>query len=171
MKAFLALLLILPLFTLSASANGKKSQKGSISFHIEGEAAEGKKFVREVETVAGKRHFRKVPEVSTADIVAFSPFPGDDPKTYGVVLQLSKRATQRLHTSTNLNQGKLLLALVNGQAVGVVKIDRPVKDGQLVVWSGINELEIKMFDQVVPRIGEDPKIWKKRLKYEQKNRK
>ena len=170
MKAFLAILLILPILTISASANGKKGMKGSITFHLEGSEQEGAKFVREVKTEAGKKFFRKVPEISTADIIAFSPFPGDDPNTYGVVFQLSKRATQRLNTSTNLNQGKFLLTLVNGQAVGVVRIDKPVTDGQLVIWSGIKDLEIKMFDQVAPRIGEDPKIWKKRLKYEKKKR-
>ena len=170
MKVLITLLL-LPLLTLPASANGKKGTKGSVSFHVQGHAEEGKKFVREVETVAGKQYFRKVPEVSTDDIIAYSPFPAEDPNTYGVILQLSKRAGQRLHASTNLNQGKLLLALINGQAVGVVRIDKPVTDSQLVIWSGIQEREIKMLDQVVPRIGEDPKIWKKRLKYEQKKNK
>jgi len=168
MKLLAILCLILPILTVSVSASGKKAPPASISFHVEGSGVEGPKFVRKVKTIAGERYFRKVPEISTKDIVAFSPFPADDQTTYGVVFKLSKRAAQRLNASTNLNRGKLLLAIVNGQAVGVVRIDKPVTDGMLVIWSGIKEHEIKLYDQVAPRIGEDPKIWKKRLKYEKK---
>lgn len=168
MRFLSVLLIILPLLCPAAMANGKKTPPAAVSFHVEGNAQEGPKFVRKVQTVAGERYFRKVPEVGTDDIVAFSPFPADDNKTYGIVFQLSKRAAQRLHASTNLNQGKLLLALVNGQAVGVVKIDKPVTDGLLVIWSGIQQHEIKLYDKLAPRIGEDPKVWKKRLKYEEK---
>jgi hypothetical protein len=167
-RLFAVILLILPLLQTSVIANGKKTPPASISFHVEGSAMEGPKFVRKVKTVAGERYFRKVPEISTHDIVAFSPFPADDQTTYGVLFKLNKRASQRLNASTNLNRGKLLLALVNGQAIGVVRIDKPVTDGMLVIWSGIKENEIKLYDQVAPRIGEDPKTWKKRLKYEEK---
>ena len=170
MKLLAILCLILPFFTVNILANGKKAPPASISFHVEGSSVEGPKFVRQVKTVAGQRYFRKVPEISTKDIVAFSPFPADDKTTYGIVFKLSKRAAQRLNTTTNLNRGKLLLAIVNGQAVGVVRIDKPVTDGMLVIWSGIQEHEIKLYDQLAPRIGEDPKIWKKRLKYEEKKR-
>ncbi len=70
-----------------------------------------------------------------------------------------------------MNNGKLLIAIVNGQAVSVVKINAPVTDGKLVIWNGIKDHEIKLYDQLAPRIGEDPKIWKKRLKYQQKQNK
>jgi hypothetical protein len=171
MKIFLALFLILPFLICPLLANGKKTPPASITFHIEGSSQEGPKFVRKVKTVAGERYFRKVPEVSTPDIVAFSPFPADDKETYGIVFQLSKRASTRLNAATNMNNGKLLIAIVNGQAVSVVKIDAPVTDGKLVIWSGIKDHEIKLYDQLAPRIGEDPKTWKKRLKYEQKKEK
>lgn len=171
MKIFFTLFLILPLLSSPLLANGKKSPVAAITFHIEGSSKEGPKFVRKVKTVAGERYFRKVPEVSTSDIIAFSPFPADDKTTYGLVFQLSKRASTRLNASTNMHNGKLLIAIVNGQAVGVVKIDAPVTDGKLVIWSGIKDHEIKLYDQLAPRIGEDPKIWKKRLKYEQKKEK
>ena len=167
-----AILLILPLslalLSGTALANGKKSPASAITFHLQGTAAEAPKFSREVETLAGRHFFRKVPEVSTKDIVAFAPFPSEDKSTYGLVFQLDKRASQRINASTNLNRGKLLLATVNGQAVGVVRIDGPVTDGKLVIWGGIKADEIKLYDQLAPRIGEDPKIWKKRLKYEKK---
>lgn len=171
MRLITLYLACLQILCVSAHANGKKGEGGSISFHMQGDAAEGDKFVRKVKTEAGTHHFRKVPEVATNDIIAFSPFPSEeDPKTYGVVFQLSKRASQRLYASTNLSQGKLLLALVNGQAVGVVRIGKPVTDGMLVIWSGVSEQEVKLYDKRAPRIGEDPKVWKKRLKYEQRKK-
>lgn len=162
MKHLILSTLILIPFTVLAS--GKKTPPASISFHMEGAAAEAPKFARKVKTLAGEKYFRKVPEVSTKDIVAFSPFPADDKRTYGIVFKLNSKAARRLHTATTMNRGKLLLALVNGQALGVVRIDKPVTDGMLVIWSGIAQQEIKLYDKLAPRIGEDPKKWKERLK-------
>lgn len=157
-------LLIIPVSTVTSWASGKKTPPASISFHIEGSAAEAPKFAREIKTLAGKKFFRKVPEVSTKDIVAFSPFPADDNLTYGIVFKLNQHGTKRLLEATLMNRGKLLLALVNGQPLGVVRIDKPVKDGMLVIWGGIKQQEINLYDKVAPRIGEDPKKWKARLK-------
>ena len=157
------ILLALLLVPATGMASGKKTP-ASISFHMEGSAAESPKFARLVKTLAGNKYFRKVPEVSTKDIVSFSPFPADDKTTYGIVFKINAQASRRLQTTTTMHQGKLLLALVNGQALGVVRIDKPITDGMLVIWSGIAQQEIKMYDHVAPRIGEDPKVWKKRLK-------
>lgn len=152
-------------------ANGKKTPPASISFHMEGNAAEAPKFARKVNTLAGEKYFRKVPEISSKDITAFSPFPAEDKRTYGIVFKLNAQAARRLQAATTMNRGKLLLALVNGQALGVVRIDKPVTDGMLVIWSGVQLKEIKLYDQVAPRIGEDHKKWKKRLKEERKKKK
>lgn len=168
MKPLLMLLLLLPGVLL---ANGKKAPPASVSFHMEGAAAEAPKFARKVNTLAGQRFFRKVPEISSKDIVAFSPFPADDKRTYGIVFKLNPQAARRLQAATTMNRGKLLLALVNGQALGVVRIDKPVTDGLLVIWSGVQLKEIKLYDQIAPRIGEDRKAWKKRLKEERKKKK
>ncbi len=167
MKQALLLLLFLPC-TLMAS--GKKAPPASISFHIESHAAEAPRFARKVKTLAGEKYFKVVPAVSTKDIIAFSPFPADDKLTYGLVFKLSPQASRRLQATTNMNQGKLLLTLVNGQAVGVVLIDKPVSDGMLVIWKGIKLEEIRLYDQVAPRIGENKKTWKERLKKEKKAR-
>jgi len=160
---YLLLFCLLLLPTL-ATASGKKTPPASISFHLEGSAAEAPKFAREFTTIAGKRFFRVVPEISSRNIVSFSPFPADDKRSYGIVFKLDNQGTKRLLEATLMNEGKLLLALVNGQPLGVVRIDKPVKDGILVIWSGVTEQEIKLYDQIAPRIGEDPKEWKKRLK-------
>ena len=167
----LLLLLSLLLIPTLATASGKKTPPASISFHMEGSAAEAPKFARQFETLAGMGYFRKVPEVSTKNITSFSPFPADDKKTYGIVFKLDTQGTKRLLEATTMNQGKLLLALVNGQPLGVVRIDKPVNDGMLVIWNGITQQEISLYDMLAPRIGEDPKEWKRRLKQMKKESK
>ena len=164
------LLLIFLFFPVVVMANGKKSPPAAVSFHLEGSAAEAPKFSRKVRTLLGDRYFRKIPEASTKDIVAFSPFPADDKRTYGLVFKLNAQAARRLKATTSLNRGQLLLAVVNGQALGVVNIDKPVTDGLLVIWSGIQLKDIRLYDQLVPRIGENQKQWKQRLKDEKKKK-
>lgn len=166
-------LVLFVLFTLCISANaaGKKAPPASISFHLEGSAAEAPKFAREFNTLAGTRYFRKVPEVSSKNIQACSPFPADDDRTYGMVFKLNAQGSKRLNEVTTMHQGKLLLSLVNGQPLGVVRIDKPVNDGILVIWTGITQQEVKLYDQIAPRIGEDPKQWKARLKQMKKDAK
>ncbi|MGB2402982.1 MAG: hypothetical protein ACPIA7_06185 [Akkermansiaceae bacterium] len=156
---------------IPADAAGKKAPPASISFHLEGSAAEAPKFAREFNTLAGTRYFRKVPEVSSKNIQACSPFPADDDRTYGMVFKLNAQGSKRLNEVTTMHQGKLLLSLVNGQPLGVVRIDKPVTDGILVIWTGITQQEVKLYDQIAPRIGEDPKQWKARLKQMKKDAK
>ena len=166
-------LLLCAIFVLSlpAQASGKKTPPASISFHLEGSAVEAPKFAREFNTLAGAKYFRKVPEVSSKNIEACSPFPADDDLTYGIVFKLNSQGSKRLNEVTTMHQGKLLLSLVNGQPLGVVRIDKPVSDGILVIWSGVTEQEVKLYDQIAPRIGEDPKKWKARLKKNKKESK
>lgn len=152
-------------------ANGKKTPAASISFHLEGHAAEAPRFARKIKTIAGDKYFRKIPEASSKHVIAFSPFPADDNVTYGLVFKLNTTATRQLQSTTNLNQGKFLIALVNGQPRGLVQIDKPVNDGILVIWGGITLEEIKLYDKVFPRIGENEKQWKERLKKEKKKAK
>ena len=165
------ILLVLFILPVTVMASGKKTPAAAISFHMQGSPAEAPRFARKVKTLIGEKYFRKVPEVSTKDIIEFSPFPADDNSTYGIVFKLSDPATRRLMATTTQNRGKLLLALVNGEALGVVRIDKPVTDGILVIWSGIKEQEIKLYDKICPRIGEDKKTWKKRLKEDKKKNK
>jgi hypothetical protein len=58
---------------------------------------------------------------------------------------------------------------MNGQAMGVVRVDKPVNDGMLVIWSGVTLKEVRQYDLLLPRIGEDKKKWKTRVKEAKKN--
>ena len=149
-------------------AAGKKPPDFTVSFHLQAEPGDRHAFTQ---LTAGKEvAFRKSPEISTSDIVAFRSFPADDGNSYGAVFQLSKVASGRLRSMSTANRGKLLLAVVNGQVRDAVLIDKPVNDGLIVIWKWVSLAEVRLADQHVPRIGEDPKDWKKRLK-EQKKKK
>ena len=43
-------------------------------------------------------------------------------------------------------------------------VDKPVTDGLIVIWKRISLDEVRKADLLIPRIGEDPKAWKKRIK-------
>jgi len=147
-------------WALSASvhASGKAGEDPMVSFHIETEQAENPKLVFPLEVGGKTRYFRRMPEIGTRDIAAFHPFPGDDgANTYGIVFQLKNAAARRLASITNANQGRMLLAMTNGRPVDMVVIDQQVDDGFIVIWKGVTEAEIRLYDKAAPRIGEDKK--------------
>lgn len=153
--ALLRLFTAVLLFAMPAWAGDKKGKNMSVSFHLETEAAVNPKMVFEHEIAGKKRYFQKSPEFSTKDIIAFSPFLADNQIDFGVVFQLRASAASRLENITAANQGRMLLATCNGRVVDVVVIDKPVKDGYLVIWNGIQDAEIKECDKMAPRIGKE----------------
>ena len=145
-----------------ASAAGKRAPDLNVSFHLQAEPGDRNVFKQ---LTAGKEVlFLKSPAISTKDIVAFRSFPADDQNSYGVVFQLGKTAANRLRNLSTAHQGKILLAVVNGQVRDAVVIDKPVNDGLVVIWKWISLAEVRSTDQHLPRIGEDPREWKKRIK-------
>ena len=160
--SFLAIFAATLLLPGLAGAAGKKAPDLKLSFHLQAEPGDRRVFKQ---LTAGKEViFQKAAAISTKDIVAFRSFPADDNNSYGVVFQLDKTATNRLRTLSTAHQGKLLLAVVNGQVLDAVVIDKPVNDGLIVIWKWISLAEVKLTDQHLPRIGEDPRAWKKRIK-------
>jgi preprotein translocase subunit SecD len=161
---FLIITACLAACALPAAAGGKKGDNAGISFHLETEEGGNPKMVFQ-QLVAGKeRWFTTTPEISTRDIASFSPFPSQDPGSYGVALQLDRRGSNRLGALTTANKDKFLVAVVNGRVVDAVIIDKQVSDGMMIIWKGVTLPEIKAFDKVKPRLGEDYKTWKKRLR-------
>ena len=135
-----------------------------LQFNLQGEVTDGPKMSVPQEVAGQQVYFRLSPEISTTDIESFRPFPSDDGYSYGVLLKLNRTGAQRLAAVTNANQGKLLMARINGRALDVVQIDRTVNDGLLVIWQGVTVGEIAMADKMMPRIGQSPKEWKKQRK-------
>ena len=152
--------IILFLFLLGgmqvALAGGKK-ETVRISFHIETDATDNPKMIFPHEIYGQRRFFRRIPEVSSSDFVAFKPFPAEDQASYGAVFQLKGKATRRLGAVTSISIGKWLVCQAFGRIVDGVIVDEPVADGAIVIWRGLTLEEIREIDKTIPRIGEGKK--------------
>jgi len=162
----LTLALTLPL----ASGMGKRPQKNTLTFHLESNAADGPRMVFPLQMGNKKRFFKKSPVVFTKELVSLKHF-ADSEGTFGATFTFDRAASGRIAALTTQNQGKWLVAMLNGRAVDGVFIDSPVRDGRLVIWRGIQQAEIVRFEYAMPLTGESHKEWKKRLKGHEKQRK
>lgn len=142
----LALALAPPLF-----AGGKKENKASVTFHMETEATDNPKMIF-AQVVGGQtRYFRRMPELSLKDMVAFSPFPSEVPETFGIVFKLKSNAVNRLAAVTAANQGRWLISQVDGHAVDAILIDKQVNDGFIVIWKGVTLADVTILGADLPR--------------------
>lgn len=139
-----------------AMAGGKKDKAPVVSFHIETEATDNPKMTFQAVVHGKTRYFRRLSEISTKDIVAFGPFPDDlGGNTYGMAVRLKPHAATRLTAITNVNLDRWMAASVNGSIRDVVKIDKQIDDGVLVIWRGVLLDEINALDKSIPRIGQE----------------
>jgi len=156
-------LLLVVAFAPAVLAGGKAGVTASVSFHMETDANDNPKMIFSQLANGQVRYFRRMPEITTKDVVAFNPFPaeggGDD---YGIVFQLRDNAAKRLAAITNANQGRWLIAQVNGHVVDGVLIDTQINDGFLVIWKGATLADINVFDKALPRVGQQGKKKKKK---------
>ena len=152
----LALLAVLP--AQMAAAAGKRSDKAKVSFHMQTEATDNPKMIFPHVSNGRQRHYLRMPEFSTKDVLSFNPFPSDlGGGDYGMILKLKPTSAQRLAAITNANQGRWMVAQVNGRPMDGVLIDKPVTDGILVIWSGLTMADVDSFDKAFPRIGSEGK--------------
>jgi hypothetical protein len=134
-------------------AMGDASDKASATFHLETEAGENPKMVFSQQVGGRERFFRRVPEVGTKDIATFSPFPNEG-GDFGVAFRLKGNAARRLSAITAANQGRWLIASLNGRPLDAVLIDAQIDDGVLVIWKGVTLADIDILDKSLPRAGE-----------------
>lgn len=159
---FAALLIILiTAFSPALEASGKKKMKATVSFHIETDSNDNPKMIFPQMANGQTRHFRRIPEVSSKDIESFSPFPSEVGGDYGIVFKLKDHASKRFSAITNANQGKWLIAQLNGRVVDGVFIDQPINDGNIVIWKGATLADVAILDEDLPRIGAEGKKKKK----------
>jgi hypothetical protein len=163
MKSLAATVTMMLCIALSPTllASGKKEGKATVSFHIETEATDNPKMIFPQLANGQTRYFRRMPEVTTSDMVAFSPFPSEFGEDYGIVFKLKGHSTNRLAAITNASSGKWLISQVNGRVVDGVMIDKQVNDGFIVIWKGVTLADIALFDATLPRLGEEGKKKKK----------
>ncbi len=159
MKRRLAALLSISIlvFAPALMAGSKADHKYSLSFHLETDSNDNPKMIFTQEDNGKTRYFRRMPEVTSKDVVSFSPFPSEANDGYGVVFRLKDNAARRLVAVTSINQGRWLIAQINGRMVDAVVIDKPISDGLLVVWKGVTLDDVKIFDAALPRIGKEGK--------------
>jgi hypothetical protein len=153
MKRFTGWIICLLLCTCFAFAGGNKGEPAYVSFHIETEGTDNPKMITQLEVMGQQRYFRRLPELSSKDFVAFSPFPSEDQASYGVIFQLKDNARKRFAAVTNANQGKWLVCQAFGRVIDGVLIDATVDDGVIVVWKNLSLEEIHKLDKTLPRIG------------------
>lgn len=157
MNMILRVFLLFLFFATGSVWAGGEKQVAQVSFHVETEGTDNPKMIFPYEVLGEQRFFRRIPEISSKDLVAFNPFPADDQASYGVLFQLKDNARRRLAAVTSVNQGKWFVCQAFGRIVDGVLIDRSVDDGALVIWKGLTLEEIREIDKVMPRIGEAKK--------------
>ena len=162
---FIAIALFIP---ATALAGGKKPPPVSVTFHLQADQGEGKKLVFPFTTAGKEIYYRRSAEFTEKDVMAYQSFPADDKTSYGLILQLNKVGKTRLASMSAANPGKFLLVMVNGTVRDAVLIDKAVTDGLLVIWQRIGLAEVRAADGLMPRIGENPKEWKARIKNQSK---
>ena len=150
--AVLTMMLVLALAP-AGFGGGKKEEKATISFHLEGVETDNPKMIFPQMANGKTRYFQRLPEISTKDISSFSPFPSEVGGDYGLILTLKPGPTTRLAAVTATNSGRWLLAQVNGRVVDGVMIDTEIKDGRLVIWKGVTLADISALDSMLPRTG------------------
>lgn len=163
-------LLAFAIVTPSAFAMGKRPEKNRLTFHLQGDVSDGPKMVFPLPMGSKKRYFRKSPITFTKEIVSLKHFVADD-GTFGATFSFDKAAAGRIATLTTSNQDKWLVAMLNGRPVDAVFIDKPIRDGRLVIWQGIKQVEIIRFEYAMPITGETTKQWKERIKGHEAQRK
>lgn len=89
----------------------------------------------------GKPYTRQ-PILNHEHIQSYHSFMNMKDGSYGVVFTLKREMRNRLYTITQEKRGMQILPVVNGLAFQPVLIDKPVTDGKLVIWGGLNGYDL-----------------------------
>ncbi len=171
MKAAL-LLMLTALLTATALCNGKKTPPMTVSFHVETTGLSSKELTFRQDTSLGPKDFEKVPLLQTTDFIAANPFASpDDKNSYGVIFQMKPVVANRFQHLSNLHRGKYLIAMVNGRVIDLIRINQTNPDDKICIWRNVNLHEVHALNAIVPKIGEEEKAWKARIKAENKSAK
>lgn len=153
MKSFLLLLAASLIVSPVVEAMSRKA-KFSISFHSQGAEHESPRSIFKYAVPGSDQAmiFRKVAEFSHNEVVAMHSFPAPSGNANGVTLRLDFRGTNALELLTRTRQGEIVLALVNGQPVDYLTIDKPVGDGLITIWEGIPDSVVAEMKKKYPPI-------------------
>ncbi len=105
----------------------------------------------------------KMPLVTEREVIAFYPFVSAS-GGYGTYFQLDKHGSNSVEQVSSSNQNRFLVAFFNGRPISRLRIDRPVRDGVVIVPDGILPEEIHHMGQHLPLIGESSEQTERRRK-------
>lgn len=138
---------------LLASCDTFKENKVLITCHVQSDEIVHPSEIMKLPINGQQMTFKKVPEFSQRTIAAFEPFPAEEGQGNGVVLQLDSKGVNYLEAASRLNQGKVILTMINAVPVDMVELDQPITDGRFTIWRGLSDETIKEMDKFYPRIN------------------
>lgn len=156
MKALLSTFILCAAALLTASCASKPYPVG---FHMEVDMGPGNaeflsqtsnKFVIEHKG----RYYDRSPFISTRMFDRYASFVNPD-GSYGVEFLVAEEWRMRLYAETQSNINKYILPTVNGLSFEIVHISRPIVDGRLVIWGGLNGYDLKMINETVKAANPD----------------
>ena len=142
--------------TLWCPGAGNKYKLYLVTFHLEGEETDNPKMITPVKLGAEHRqyYFSKLPSFTDHDIAWFFPFTASDGVSFGAAFRLKEHAAIELKAITLTNQGKLLGLPCSDAPLQAVLIDRPIDDGVIVVWSGLQQRHLQEFRKRFPHVDD-----------------
>ncbi|MDP4938031.1 MAG: hypothetical protein NWR21_01840 [Verrucomicrobiales bacterium] len=152
--------LLIVLFLLATAmwchGMGKQYKLYLVTFHIEGESTDNPKMITPVKL--GQEHrqyfFSKIPTFTDNDVAWFYPFSAADGVSFGVAFRMKEHATIELKAITLTNQGKLLGLRCSDAPLQAVLIDKPIDDGVVVIWSGLQQRHLQEFRKRFPHVDD-----------------
>jgi hypothetical protein len=135
---------------------GKKYKLYLVTFHLEASKTDNPKMVTPVKLGSDHRQyfFDKIPSFTDHDIRWFYPFSADDGVSYGAAFKFKDHSTTELKAITLTNQGKLLGLRCSDAPLQAVLIDRPISDGIVVVWNGLQQKHLQEFRKRFPHVDD-----------------
>lgn len=152
------LIILLTLFAtvMWCSAGGKQYKLYLVTFHLEGEETDNPKMITPVKL--GQEHrqyfFSKIPSFTDKDIAWFYPFSAADGVSFGAAFKMKEHSAVELKAITLTNQGKLLGLRCSDAPLQAVLIDRPIEDGVVVIWSGLQQRHLQEFRKRFPHVDD-----------------
>lgn len=135
---------------------GTQSQKTLLAFHLEGQETDNPKMIVPVKLGTDHRQyfFSKIPSFTDRDVLWFYPFTAADGVSYGAAFRLKEHAAQELKALSLTNQGRLLGLRCADAPMQAVVIDRPIDDGVVVVWMGLQQKHLQQFRKKFPHVDD-----------------
>jgi hypothetical protein len=130
-----------------------RKNKVLITCHVQSDQVEHPSEIMRLPIGGQEMTFKKVPEFSQRSIAAFQPFPADDGQGNGLLLQLDAKGKNYLEAASRLQQGMIMLTMINAVPVDMVQLDQPITDGRFSIWRGVSDETIKEMDKFYPRLN------------------